>query len=64
MNKQTFSTSPRERYLEDFIEGDVHEYGPITITEDEIVQFGKSFDPQTFHTDPEAARTMAYGYHV
>jgi hypothetical protein len=36
-----FSTTPQERYLEDYVTGAVHEFGPITITEDEIVQFGK-----------------------
>ena len=33
-----FSTTPQERYLEDYVTGAVHEFGPITITEDEIVQ--------------------------
>ena len=41
MSKGKFSTTPQERYLEDYVEGAVHEFGPITITEDEIVQFGK-----------------------
>jgi acyl dehydratase len=53
MHKSTFSTTPQERYLEDFVEGDIHEFGPVSITEDEIVRFGKEFDPQVFHTDPE-----------
>lgn len=61
MNNGSFNTAPRERYLEDYVEGAVHEFGPVTITEDEIVQFGKKFDPQLFHTDPEGARQTVYG---
>ena len=61
MNISTFSTTPQERYLEDYREGDVHEFGPISLTEEDIVSFGKSFDPQVFHTDPEAAKDTVYG---
>ncbi|MGA6924104.1 MAG: MaoC family dehydratase [Desulfosarcina sp.] len=61
MNNGSFNTAPQERYLEDYVEGAVHEFGPVTITEDEIVQFGKKFDPQLFHTDPEGARQTVYG---
>lgn len=61
MIKSNFSTTPQERYLEDYVEGSTHEFGPITITEEEIVQFGKMFDPQVFHTDPDAAKETVYG---
>ncbi len=61
MNKGNFSTTTQERYLEDYVEGTIHEFGPVTITEDEIVQFGKKFDPQLFHTDPEMAGQTVYG---
>ena len=61
MSRGVFSTTTHDRYLEDFVEGDIHEFGPITITEDEIVRFGRQFDPQLFHTDPEAAKETVYG---
>lgn len=61
MNKGKFSTTTQERYLEDYVEGAVHKFGPITITEDEIIQFGKKFDPQVFHTDPNRAEETVYG---
>ncbi len=61
MSKSNFSTTPQERYLEDFVEGTIHEFGPVTITKDEIVQFGKKFDPQVFHTDPNGAEETVYG---
>ena len=49
MSTGSFSTTPQERYLEDYIKGAVHTFGPVTITEEEIVAFGKKFDPQLFH---------------
>jgi len=61
MSKGIFHTTPRQRYLEEYTEGNVHEFGPITVTEDEIIQFGKKFDPQLFHTDPERAKETVYG---
>ena len=54
----SFNTTPQKRYLEDYVEGAVHEFGPVTITEEEIIQFGKNFDPQLFHTDPESAKEI------
>ena len=56
MTTTTFTTTPQDRYLEDFVEGDIHEFGPITITENDIIEFGKQFDPQVFHTDPDKAK--------
>ena len=32
-----------------------------TVTEDEIVEFARAYDPQWFHTDPEAARASVFG---
>ncbi|CAB1060273.1 Acyl dehydratase [Olavius sp. associated proteobacterium Delta 1] len=61
MSNGVFITTAHDRYLEDFVEGDVHEFGPLAISEDEIVRFGKQFDPQLFHTNPEAAKETVYG---
>ena len=61
MDKGRFRTPPQERYLEDYVEGAVHEFGPVGITAEEIVQFGKTYDPQIFHTDPEKAGKTVYG---
>jgi acyl dehydratase len=41
--------------------GQVIEAGPYTITEAEILQFASAYDPQWFHTDPEAARKGPFG---
>ncbi|MFC1516239.1 MaoC family dehydratase [Thermodesulfobacteriota bacterium] len=50
-----------KRYFEDYIAGSLHEFGPISVEQDEIISFAERFDPQTFHTDPEAAKGTIYG---
>jgi acyl dehydratase len=52
-----FLHSISDRYFDDYVEGDVHRFGTIAVVADEIVAFAKQFDPQTLHTDPEAARS-------
>ena len=56
-----FSRPISDRYFEDYIEGDVHCFGTIAVEADEIVAFAKRFDPQTLHTDFEAARSGPFG---
>lgn len=43
-------------HLEDFAPGRVFEGGPVTVSEAEILAFARDYDPQYFHTDPEAAK--------
>jgi acyl dehydratase len=43
------------RYLDDFKPGDVYESLGSLVTRDAIIAFASEFDPQPFHTDPEAA---------
>ena len=55
-------TEPAEpRYWEDFPVGLDAVHGTHAITEEEIVRFAREFDPQAFHTDPEAARETPFG---
>jgi acyl dehydratase len=49
------------RYFEDFKVGDVTEVGPVSVSEEEIVDFATRFDPQPFHVDPEAAKASPFG---
>ena len=49
------------RYFEDVRVGESDVLGSHTITEAEIVAFGQKYDPQPFHTDPEAARGTIFG---
>jgi len=49
------------RYFEDFTPGTDLPLGTFTVTEDEIIEFATRYDPQVFHTDPEAAKQSAFG---
>ena len=49
------------RYLEDFEPGAVYPAGSVQISEAEILEFARRYDPQPFHVDPEAARASIYG---
>jgi acyl dehydratase len=57
----TFTTPVEDRYFEDYVPGDVHEFGSIIAEEDEMIAFARGFDPQPFHTDPEAAKQPIFG---
>ena len=48
-------------FFEDFTVGDVLELGTYEMTEAEIIDFGRRFDPQYFHTDPQAAVDSPFG---
>lgn len=50
-----------ELYFEDFAAGQVYELGSRTVTEGEIVDFARQWDPQPFHVDPEAAKQSVFG---
>ena len=47
--------------FEDFAPGQVYELGSTTVTEEEIVDFARRFDPQPFHLDAEAAKDSDFG---
>jgi acyl dehydratase len=61
MNTGTFNTPIENRYFEDYIVGAVYEFGHLTVEEAEVIAFGQRFDPQPFHTDPEAAQQSGFG---
>jgi acyl dehydratase len=56
------------RYWEDFEVGEETVHGTHEITTDEIVAFGREFDPQPFHTDREVdgpfGGLIASGWHT
>ncbi|MFN7923788.1 MAG: MaoC family dehydratase [Bryobacteraceae bacterium] len=56
-----FAQPPEDRYFEDYVEGRVYEFGGITVTEEEIIEFAKRFDPQAMHIDPVAAAHSRFG---
>jgi acyl dehydratase len=70
MKVPDFAVPVDQRYFEDYVLGAVFEYGSITLTEGEIVEFAERFDPQFIHTDPRAAADgpfsglIASGWHT
>jgi acyl dehydratase len=48
-------------YLEDLAVGRIFRGGPLVVAEDDVVAFGRAFDPQPFHTDPVAAASSFFG---
>jgi acyl dehydratase len=56
-----FTTSSSERYFEDYVPGSIYEFGSITLSEDDIVEFARRYDPQYFHVDRERATHGPFG---
>ena len=48
-------------YFDDLPKGYTFETGTRTLSEDDILGFARQWDPQSFHTDPEAAKASPYG---
>jgi len=57
----TFITPIGDRYFEDYIPRDIHEFGSVIAEEDEMIAFARRFDPQPFHTDLVAAKQSIFG---
>jgi acyl dehydratase len=45
----------------DFRDDQLIEAGPYRLTEEELLAFARAYDPQWFHTDPEAAQRGRFG---
>jgi acyl dehydratase len=54
-------TPAEDRYFEDYLPGAVFEYGDIPVSEAEIIEFARRYDPQDMHVDPEAAARGRFG---
>ena len=52
---------PIKYYWEDFTAGWKHESHSKMITSREIIAFAREYDPQSFHTDEEAAKSSPFG---
>ena len=48
-------------YFEDFSVGRVFDSGTRQLSEQDILGFAREYDPQYFHTDPEAAKQSIFG---
>lgn len=48
------------KYFEDFAPGEIEKVGEHHLTQEEIIEYGKKWDPQFFHIDPEAANKSVF----
>src|SRR5580692_8080245 len=70
LSAEDFAVPIDDRYFEDYVQGAVYEYGYVTVTEAEIVDFARAFDPQPIHVDPAFAAAgpfhgvIASGWHT
>jgi len=51
----------KELYFEDLHVGDRFRSSEYSMTESEMIEFARRFDPQPFHIDPEAAKRSVFG---
>ncbi|MEZ5740408.1 MAG: MaoC family dehydratase [Burkholderiaceae bacterium] len=56
-----FRSGREDRWLDDYVPGNVHELGEITVSQHEIIEFASRFDPQPFHVDEKAAADTIFG---
>lgn len=49
------------RYFEDFQPGETFPLGSRAVAETDIIAFAREYDPQLFHTDPQAAHQSSFG---
>ena len=61
MTLSSFSVPADDRFFEDYEAGRVYEFGSITVSEAEIIEFARRFDPQYFHVDPAKATGSQFG---
>ena len=70
MSPREFIAPMQERRFEDYLPGLFFEYGPVAISEAEIIDFAKRFDPQDIHMNREKAAEgpfsglIASGWHT
>ena len=70
MSRAEFAVPIDERWFEDFVPGSVYEFGHAEVTEAEILEFARRFDPQPMHVDAQAAplgpfeELIASGWHT
>ena len=61
MSINTFSVPADQRYFEDYPPGAVYEFGAATVSEEELLEFARRYDPQSFHVSRDAAAASMFG---
>ncbi len=54
-------TAEPEIGFEDFFEGQHIPFGSVTVDRDELLDFARRYDPQSFHVDEDAAARSIFG---
>ncbi len=58
---EVFTTSADERRFEDYVVGATYDCGSFTVTEDDIIDFARHYDPQAMHVDRPLAAAGPFG---
>jgi len=53
-------TRLKVHYLDDLSVGQRFQSGTKLVTEEEVIRFAREYDPQPFHTDPQAAKATFF----
>lgn len=61
MSEDNWQAREPTRTFEDLVVGEFRTSSPRTVTQDEILAFARQYDPQWFHTDPDAATESVFG---
>jgi acyl dehydratase len=67
---EDFAVPVSDRWFEDYVAGAAYEYGYVTVSEPDIIQFARQWDPQPIHIDPDYAASgpfrgiIASGWHT
>jgi acyl dehydratase len=56
-----FAAPIDDRWFSDYRPGAIYEYGTVVMTEDEMLDFARRFDPQPIHIDRAYAATGPFG---
>ena len=56
-----FSARKPHRQFEDLLVGEFRRSSERVVTQDEMLAFARRYDPQWFHSDPEAATQSVFG---
>ena len=51
----------KDRWFDDFHTGEQFEFGAYVVSEAEIIDFARKYDPQPFHLDHAAAKASHFG---
>ena len=52
------------KYFEDFVVGEAETVGEYHLTQEDVIEFGKQWDPQFFHINPESVFAELCGHNT